>query len=66
MREGIIARYHKISAPGQSKLTKILPKPDDKPRKKRGGAKKQNQKLKYAMTMQRKLNNQIAFGPNAQ
>lgn len=42
MREAIIDRYQKISAPGQSALTKILAKPDDKPRKKRGGAKKQN------------------------
>jgi U4/U6 small nuclear ribonucleoprotein PRP31 len=66
MREQIIERYQKISAPGQSKLAKILPKPDDKPRKKRGGAKYRNMKLKYAMTMQRKLENTMAFGPEAQ
>jgi U4/U6 small nuclear ribonucleoprotein PRP31 len=42
MREAIQVRYQKVIAPGQSKLTKILAKPDDKPRKKRGGAKKQN------------------------
>ena len=66
MREAIIERYQKISAPGQSALTKILAKPDDKPRKKRGGAKKQNQKLKFEMTMQRKLHNQVAFGTQAQ
>ncbi len=65
-REGIVARYMKITAPGQNKLSKILPKPDDKPRKKRGGAKKQNQKLKFEMTMQRKLQNKVAFGVNAQ
>ena len=51
LKEDIIARYSKISAPGQSKLAKILPKPIDKPRKKRGGAKFRNMKLKYAMTM---------------
>ena len=62
MRDGIVARYSKITAPGQSRLTKILAKPDDKPRKKRGGAKKQNQKLKFAMTQHRKLHNQVAFG----
>ena len=66
MREQIIERYAKISAPGQSKLAKILPKPDDKPRKKRGGAKYRNMKLKYAMTMHRKLENTVAFGVDAQ
>ena len=34
LKEDIIMRYNKISAPGQSKLAKILPKPIDKPRKK--------------------------------
>ena len=66
MREGIIERYAKISAPGQSRLAKILPKPDDKPRTKRGGAKYRNMKLKYAMTMHRKLENTMAFGAEAQ
>jgi U4/U6 small nuclear ribonucleoprotein PRP31 len=65
MREGILLRYSKITAVGQNKLNKILAKPDDKPRKKRGGAKKQNQKLKFEMTMQRKLQNKIAFGVTA-
>ena len=50
LKEDIITRYQKISAPGQSKLAKILPKPIDKPRKKRGGAKFRNMKLKYATT----------------
>jgi U4/U6 small nuclear ribonucleoprotein PRP31 len=65
LREQIIERYGKISAPGQSRLGKILPKPDDKPRKKRGGSKYRNMKLKYAMTMQRKLQNTMAFGVDA-
>ena len=51
----ILDRYAKISAPSQSKLAKILPKPETKPRKKRGGAKFRNLKLKLAMTMQRKM-----------
>ena len=46
-------------------MGKILPKPDDKPRKKRGGAKYRNMKLKYAMTMHRKLENTMVFGVDA-
>lgn len=42
LKEGILARYAKISAPGQAKLAKILPKPEAKMRKKRGGAKMRN------------------------
>ena len=55
LKEQILARYAKISAPGQSKLAKILPKPEAKARKKRGGAKLRNRNEKYQMTMQRKL-----------
>ena len=48
------------------KLRKALPKPDDKPRKKRGGKKFRNMRLKYAMTMQRKMQNVVPFGTEAQ
>ena len=65
LKQDIIERYAKISAPGQTKLAKILPKPIDKPRKKRGGAKYRNMKEKYAMTMQRKMQNTTPFGPDA-
>ena len=54
LKQGILDRYAKISAPGQPRLVKILPKPDEKKCKKRGGKKFRNQKLKYAMTMTRK------------
>ena len=37
LKEEIQERFGKVQAPGQSKLTKILPKPDDKVHKKRGG-----------------------------
>jgi len=37
LREEIQERFQKIQAPGQKSLSKALPKPDDKPRKKRGG-----------------------------
>jgi len=39
LREEIQERFNKIQDPGQARLTKVLPKPDDKPRKKRGGQK---------------------------
>ena len=39
LREEIQERFGKIQAPGQNSLTKALPKPDDKPKKKRGGQK---------------------------
>ena len=51
LKEQILARYAKISAPGQSKLAKILPKPEAKQRKKRGGIKMRNRNEKYQMTM---------------
>jgi len=47
LKEQILARYAKISAPGQSKLAKILPKPEAKQRKKRGGVKMRNRNEKY-------------------
>ena len=51
LREEIQERFGKVQAPGQSKLTKILPKPMDKPAKKRGGQKHRSQNAKYEMTM---------------
>lgn len=66
LREEIQERFDKIQAPGQQRLTKALPKPDDKPKKKRGGQKMRSMNEKYEMTMQRKLKNTMAFGPNAQ
>ena len=65
LKEQILARYAKISAPGQSRLAKILPKPEAKQRKKRGGIKMRNRNEKYEMTMSRKLQNKVMFGPDA-
>ena len=55
LKEDIITRYQKISAPNQRPLAKILPKPIDKPHKKRGGKKFRNMKLKYETTKLRKM-----------
>lgn len=59
-------RFDKIIAPQQPKLRKPLPKPDDKIRKKRGGRKFRNMRLKYQMTMTRKMQNIVPFGAEAQ
>ena len=55
LKEGILVRFEKILAPQQPKLRKALPRPDDKIRKKRGGRKFRNMRLKYQMTMSRKM-----------
>lgn len=55
LRDGILQRFDKVIAPQQPKLRKALPKPDDKVRKKRGGRKFRNMRLKYQMTEARKL-----------
>ena len=66
LREGILQRFDKIIAPQQPKLRKALPKPDEKIRKKRGGRKFRNMRLKYQMTMTRKMQNIVPFGAEAQ
>jgi U4/U6 small nuclear ribonucleoprotein PRP31 len=43
-------------------MRKPLPKPDEKIRKKRGGRKFRNMRLKYEMTQTRKMQNIIPFG----
>jgi U4/U6 small nuclear ribonucleoprotein PRP31 len=43
-----------------------LPRPDEKIRKKRGGRKFRNMRLKYQMTMARKMQNIVPFGSEAQ
>ena len=45
---------------------KALPKPEEKPRKKRGGQKYRSMKARLEMTMQRKMRNTVAFGTAAQ
>ena len=66
LRDGIIVRFGKVISPQQDKLRKPLPKPDAKLRKKRGGRKFRNMRLKYQMSMARKLQNIVPFGTEAQ
>ena len=65
LRQGILVRFDKIISPQQPKLRKPLPKPDDKIRKKRGGRKFRNMRLKYQMTVTRKMQNIVPFGAEA-
>lgn len=66
LKDGILVRFDKILAPQQPKLRKALPRPDDKVRKLRGGRKFRNMRLKYQMTMSRKMQNIVPFGEEAQ
>lgn len=55
-----------MQVPGQPRLIKALPKPDDKPRRKRGGQKYRSMRERFKLTNLRKMRNTIAFGPDAQ
>jgi len=62
IKDKMFSRFDKIQEPGQARLRKPLPAPDDKPKKKRGGKKYRNLKEKTAMTEFRKQANRLAFG----
>ena len=51
LRKEIQDRFEKLQAPGEARIVKALPKPIDKPRKKRGGQKYRSANEKYRMTM---------------
>mmetsp|Transcript_1977 Transcript_1977/g.2942 ORF Transcript_1977/g.2942 Transcript_1977/m.2942 type:complete len:128 (+) Transcript_1977:828-1211(+) len=50
LRKEIQERFQAIQAPGQARLAKVLPKPEEKKGKRRGGKKYRNQNEKYEMT----------------
>ena len=52
----------KIQEPQQAKIIKPLPKPDDKPRRKRGGKRMRNKNQRYAYTEIRLMKNRMKFG----
>jgi U4/U6 small nuclear ribonucleoprotein PRP31 len=62
----IVARFGKITEPQKITMKKPLPKPADKPSRKRGGRKFGNMKVKLQMTEYRKMLNTIPFGTEAQ
>ena len=54
----------KIQEPQQPKQKKILPRPDEKPRRKRGGKRMRSLKLRMEQTEVNKLKNRMKFGPD--
>ncbi|KAI6660995.1 hypothetical protein LOD99_13718 [Oopsacas minuta] len=64
--QGILAevrkKIDKLQEPAPVKNIKPLPKPDDAPRKKRGGKRIRRLKEKHALTEVRKQSNRIVFG----
>jgi U4/U6 small nuclear ribonucleoprotein PRP31 len=65
-KEQISFKMNKIIEPQQAVTKKPLPKPDDKPRKKRGGKRMRSIKEKYALTEMRMMKNRMKFGPEGQ
>ncbi|XP_064405916.1 U4/U6 small nuclear ribonucleoprotein Prp31-like isoform X2 [Halichondria panicea] len=55
-------KFNKILEPPHVKAPKPLPKPDDLPRKKRGGRRVRKQKERYAQSEMRKQANRMTFG----
>ena len=62
----IVQRFGKISEPQRITMKKPLPKPIDKPSRKRGGRKFGNMRVKLQMTEYKKMFNTIKFGTEAQ
>jgi U4/U6 small nuclear ribonucleoprotein PRP31 len=58
----ILKKLEKLQEPPPPKLAKPLPAPDDKPKKRRGGARARRNKEKYAVTDLRKHANRMSFG----
>lgn len=58
----IVEKIAKMQEAPPPKLAKPLPAPDDKPRKKRAGARARKLKEKYAVTDMRKHANRMSFG----
>ena len=50
----------------QAKIIKPLPKPDDKPRRKRGGKRMRSINQRYALTELRAMKNRMKFGEEGQ
>jgi U4/U6 small nuclear ribonucleoprotein PRP31 len=66
LKEEISKKMIKIQEPKQARIIKPLPKPDDKPRRKRGGKRLRSQKQIYMMTELRQMKNRMKFGEEAE
>jgi RNA processing factor Prp31 len=66
MKELIGKKMNKIIEPKQPVSKKPLPRPDDKPRRTRGGRRVRSIKQKYALTEIRAMKNRMKFGPEGE
>ena len=62
LRENIEGKFDKWMEPPPLKEAKALPRPDDAPRKKRGGRRVRKMKEKFAVTEMRRQANRLEFG----
>ncbi|XP_078352384.1 U4/U6 small nuclear ribonucleoprotein Prp31-like, partial [Oculina patagonica] len=62
LRENIEGKFDKWMEPPPFKEAKALPRPDDAPRKKRGGRRVRKMKEKFAVTEMRRQANRLEFG----
>ena len=62
LRENVEGKFDKWLEPPPLKETKALPRPDDAPRKKRGGRRVRKMKEKFAITEMRRQANRLEFG----
>lgn len=58
----MIQRFSKVQEPPPAKMNKPLPKPDDKPSRKRGGEKYRKMKQRLGLTNIRALSQRMKFG----
>jgi RNA processing factor Prp31 len=66
LKEEISSKMSKIIEPQQAVSKKPLPRPDEKPRRKRGGKRARSIKEKYALTEMRMMKNRMKFGAEAE
>lgn len=62
LRADIEKKFDKLVEPPPKKEVKALPRPDDAPRKKRGGRRVRKMKEKFAVTEMRRQANRVEFG----
>lgn len=66
IKEGIKMKIDKIENDKMPILKKPLPRPDDKPRRKRGGKRTRSLRKRYELTEIRMLKNRMKFGPEGE
>ena len=65
-KDHITSKIQKIANYKQPILKKPLPRPDDKPRRKRGGKRMRSLKQRLELTEMRLMKSRMKFGPDAE